>query len=270
MTSPLPETSDPPGGPEELVDRGDRFFKEGDLAAALASYERALTLNPEAPVSLLVKAALLARQKDTERAFLYCEKHLEFFPRDVEGWKLMSRLGAAGARNRDAFTSIERALQLCPDDVELLLFKAYLLADIFQEHEKAIRCYDAALLLQPRDAAIWRRKGRALHNLDRFPKAIACFNRSLRLDRREAGTWKDKGDAYNCLALEKKALHCYRKAIALEPRKAAYWQIAALTYDDLGRRKKSRACYRKVLEFATEEDLDLTSQARLALEGEEA
>lgn len=264
MTSPPPETT-PDRKSEELARRGDRFFKAGAYPSALGCYEEALALDPEYPLSLLVKAALLSRLGQPEAALQFCEKHLEFRPRDAEGWKLKSRLCAGGERKGEALEAIRRARQLQPEDVELLLFQGYLLADIFGEPGQAIECYDAALVLRPRDPAIWRQKGRALHNLDAFRKAIACFNRSLRLNRREAGTWKDKGDAYNCLALEGKALACYKKAIRLDPGKAAYWHIAALTYDDLGREKNSLACYRKVLECAGEEDGELANQARLAL-----
>ncbi len=265
MTSSASQTS-AGAGPGDLLREADRLFKNGNYPAALERYAAILARNPDSPVSLLVKGALLARLKKPREAILYCDRHLEFFPRDAEGWKLKSRLAGGEGMHREALTAIERALQLAPDDVDLLLFKGYLLADIFQEYERAIQCYDAALLLQPRDPAIWNRKGRALHNLDRFKKAIACFNRALRLDGKNAETWKDKGDSLNCLALGGKALACYRKAIRLEPGRAAFWHIAALTHDDLGQSRKSRHCFQQVIECGTPEDRDLVSEARIALD----
>ncbi len=264
MTSPRPEIP-----AADLVDRGDRLFKDGQYEAALESYEKALDLHPETPLSLLVKGALLARLKQPRAADLYCEKHLELFPRDAEGWKLKSRLAAADGKNREALTAVERARQLNPDDVELLLFQGYLLADIFQEYERALQCYEAALRLRPRDAAIWAKKGRALHNLDRFKKALSCYNKSLRRDGKNAEVWKDRGDSLNCLALGGKALACYRKAIRLQPQRADFWHIAALTHDDLGQTRRSRFCYRKVIEHGTPEDLELVNEAKIALAGPE-
>ncbi len=268
MTSPPAEktAADSASG---LIGRGDRLFKNGDHRGAVRAYGEALELDPEAPLSLLVKAALLSRLDQPEAASLYCDRHLELFPRDGEGWKLQGRLSVAAGATREALTAIERALQLQPDDDELLLFKGYLLADVFGEYAKAIECYDRALLNRPRDPAIWIRKGRALHNLDRFRPAIACYNRALRRDRKNPETWKDKGDSYNCLALEKKALACYRRAIRLRPRRADFWHIAALTYDDLGQAEKSRHCYRKVVETGTPEDLEIVNEARIALEDED-
>jgi len=263
-----PDTSASPR-PDEPLREADRLFRNGDYPGALEAYGAVLVRRPEAPVSLLVKSALLARLKKPREAMLYCDRHLEFFPRDAEGWKLKSRLSAAGGRSRQALTATERALQLAPDDVELLLFKGYLLADVFQEHERAIQCYDAALLRRPRDPVIWSRKGRALHNLDRFKKAISCYNKSLRSDRASAETWKDKGDSLNCLALGAKALACYRRALRLEPERADFWHIAALTYDDLGQTRKSRYCYEKVIEHGTPEDLELVNEAKIALDAEQ-
>lgn len=268
MTSTPPETS-APARPKDLLQQGDRSFKNGDYLRALERYGEALDRNPGTPLSLLVKAALLSRLDKTEEAILFCDKHLDLFPRDAEGWKLKSRLAAAGGRNQEALAAIERALQLNPNDVELLLFKGYLLADIFQEYGKAIQCYDAALRIQPRNPAIWSKKGRALHNLDQFKKAISCFNKALRRDGKNAETWKDKGDVLNCLALGGKALACYKKAIRLEPRRAAFWHIAALTHDDLGQSKKSLYCFQQVIEFGTPEDLDLVNEAKMALSGED-
>lgn len=268
ISAPPPETS-AAARSADLVDRGNLLFKNGDCPAALSCYEEALALNPEASLSLLVKAALLTRLNRPRAAILYCDKHLELFPRDAEGWKMKSRLSASGGKNQDALASIERALQLSPDDVELLLFKGYLLADIFQEYKKALQCYDAALLTQPRNPAIWSKKGRALHNLDQFKKAISCYNKALRLDRENAETWKDKGDSLNCLALGGKALACYRKAIRFQPDRAAFWHIAALTYDDLGQSRKSRFCYQRVIEYGTPKDLELVNEARIALNTEQ-
>jgi tetratricopeptide (TPR) repeat protein len=268
MTSLPPETS-APAETENPLPPADRLFKNGNYPAALERYVEILTGNPEVPISLLVKGALLVRLNQPQAAILYCDKHLELFPRDAEGWKFKSRLAAAGGMNREALTAIERALQLRPDDVELLLFQGYLLADIFQEYDRAIQCYDAALLLQPRNPAIWSKKGRALHNLDQFKKAIACYNKALRLDGKTAETWKDKGDSLNCLALGGKALACYRKAIRLEPERAAFWHIAALTHDDLGQSRKSLHCFQKVIEFGTPEDLELVNEAKIALNPEQ-
>ncbi len=254
---------------DKLINQGDRFFKNSDYPAALQSYRQALDLHPESSFSILARAALLARIRQPQPAALYCEKHLELFPQDPEGWKLKSQLAIAEGRSQESLMAIERARQLAPDDVEMLLFQGYLLADIFQEYQKALTFYDAALQLQPRNPTIWRKKGRALHNLDQFKKAISCYNKSLRLERGNPETWKDKGDCLNCLALSRKALACYKKAIRLQPDRADFYHIAALTYDELGEREKSQFCYRKVIEHGTPEDLEMVNEARIALDAPE-
>ncbi|MEA1927515.1 MAG: tetratricopeptide repeat protein, partial [Candidatus Auribacterota bacterium] len=207
----------------------------------------------------------LSRKGGKEEAILYYDEHLLIHPQDAEVWKLKAEKCIAADLAKEAFICCERAIQLNPHDITVLLYKGYLLADFFHNYEEANECYDIALTITSRDSKIWHLKGLALHNLDLFKKAIACYNKSLRINRKNALTWKDKGDSLNCLALEKKALVCYKKSLKLEPENPYFWYIAALTYDEVGKEAESIQAYKEVIRLAVPNNADLANQARMAL-----
>ena len=48
-------------------------------------------------------------------------------------------------------------------------------------YEEAIKSYDEALKIDPKDAQAWNNKGVALGNLGRYGEAVTCFERALEI-----------------------------------------------------------------------------------------
>ena len=69
------------------------------------------------------------------------------------------------------------------DIVELVLKgKSFLESGDF---DKALSCFEQALLLNPKNPDIWNHKGTALRSLGRYGESMDCFNNSLKLDPRD-------------------------------------------------------------------------------------
>ncbi|MEM4715582.1 MAG: tetratricopeptide repeat protein, partial [Candidatus Nitrosocaldus sp.] len=48
--------------------------------------------------------------------------------------------------------------------------------------DDAIRCFDKALRINPRDVKVWRNKGNALVELGMLNEAVKCFNKVIEID----------------------------------------------------------------------------------------
>ena len=254
-----------PPSPAELIAAGDRAFDAGNYRIARQNYITAIESDPEASPPLLEKSAELARREKHSEAISFCTAYLDYHPLDAEAWKFKAARCLALDLPREAEICCRRAFQINPEDIENLLFIAYLEADKFQQYDRAIECYDQALKIQPRNPDTLRLKGVALHNLQKFKEAISSYNKALKEDPNDPRIWKDKGDSYNCLALNRKAVSCYKKAVDLSPRDPALWHILALTLDDMDRRQEALEAYRQVIELAGPGDRELIDHARLAL-----
>lgn len=183
-----------------------------------------------------------------------------------ENWHQKAERMVREERYREALACCGEALKEDSRNVEALLYQGYLSATFFHDYDQALNSYDRALKIDPRDARVWRLKGKAFYNQDRFKEALSCYNQSLKLDPHNADSWEDKGDAVNCLGGRKKALTYYLRAIDENPGKASCWFIAGLTYEDLGRNGHARECYEKAVETAGRENEEIRIQARIKLE----
>ena len=116
-------------------------------------------------------------------------------------------------------------------------------------HEEAIRCYDKALELDPRDALAWNNKGISLGRLGRHQDAIRCCDKALGLDPRNAKPWNNKGISLGGLGRHEDACRCYDKALELDPLNALAWGNKGVSLGSLGRYEEEIRCYDKALEL---------------------
>jgi len=183
-----------------------------------------------------------------------------------ENWYYQAEKLVREERYPEALSCCGQALKEDSRNVQALLYQGYLHATFFRDYDQALASYDRALEIDPRDARVWRLKGKVYYNQDRFKEAISCYNQALKCNPHDADAWKDKGDAVNCLGGRKKALTYYLRAIDEDPGKASCWFIAGLTYEELDRIGHARECFRKAVETAEREDEETKIQARIKLE----
>lgn len=95
----------------------------------------------------------------------------------------LARRGTALAkldRTDEALKSLNRALEMDPNDVEAWIGKGNLLAQMGQVDE-AIFCFDKAIELNPNLASAWEGKGKALQKMGRDAEARNCLNKAISL-----------------------------------------------------------------------------------------
>jgi ABC-type phosphate transport system substrate-binding protein/tetratricopeptide (TPR) repeat protein len=77
-------------------------------------------------------------------------------------------------RTDEALSSLNRALEMDPDDLAAWIGKGNVLAQMGQLDE-ALFCFDKAIELNPNVAAAWQGKGRTLQKMGRDAEARKCF-----------------------------------------------------------------------------------------------
>ena len=121
--------------------------------------------------------------------------------------------------------------------------------DSLGRHEEALRCFDKALELDPRDAAVWNNKGTSLGSLGRHEEAIRCYDKALELDPQHTSAWYNKGTVFSGLRRHEEAIRCYDKALELDSRLASAWENKGTSMGRLGRQEEAIRCYDKALEL---------------------
>jgi tetratricopeptide (TPR) repeat protein len=89
------------------------------------------------------------------------------------------------------------------------------------EPEKALKCFDAALALQPDHAEIHVKMGGAFDKLGQVDDALRCFDRAIAADDSQPVAYLLKGGLFNRLARYEEASQCYEQALRKQKKSAA-------------------------------------------------
>jgi tetratricopeptide (TPR) repeat protein len=122
-----------------------------------------------------------ANQGDLEGAIASWDKALEINPFLSQGWhnrgSALSNLG----RLHEAINSFDRAILLNADDLEAWNSKGNALYGL-EQWEKAITCWDKGLKLQPNYYQGWYNRGSALDKLGKIKEAITSYRKALEIE----------------------------------------------------------------------------------------
>jgi tetratricopeptide (TPR) repeat protein len=185
---------------ECLFALGNAFYNRSEYGKALAAYDEALTLRPDAADTWYNKGVALAL------------------------------LG----RGEEALVACDRALALRPDDANTWHNKGFALGQLGR-YEEALAVYDEALALRPDDAATWNSKGYALLLLERHEDAVSAIDRALALEPENADWWDSRGEILLAAGRWQEALTAYDGALARSPTLASSQQGKAQALRALGR-----------------------------------
>lgn len=88
-----------------------------------------------------------------------------------------------------------------------------------QDFRGAVDCFNAALILDPKDWALWNGRGMARSALNDFPGARADFETAIAINPSSGRLYNNRGAARFRLADYQNAVYDFTQAIALEPAK---------------------------------------------------
>jgi len=181
-----PNSDDPASQIAELKSRGDKYFRDGELARAEEYYRQALAANPEF----------------------------------AEAWNSLGNALCLQGRHAEATACYQKAIALKPDyagaynNLGNLLHSQGRLAD-------AIACYEKTLALMPEFAAeVHSNLGGALQQQGNLADAVDCYRKAIELKPEYAGAHSNLGAVLRDQGKAAVAVESFRVALALEPNDA--------------------------------------------------
>jgi len=154
--------------------KADALAELGYRIEAVASYDRALELNPHCEETWFNKGVLLAHLGSYKEALACYDRALELNPRNEIGWSHKAIVLGKLGRHEQKVACCDRALELNPRYEEARFIRGVALANLGR-YEDALACYNEVSIDVP--AACFN-KGIILAKLGRHEEALTCFNRS--------------------------------------------------------------------------------------------
>ncbi|MBC7952045.1 MAG: tetratricopeptide repeat protein [Rhodospirillaceae bacterium] len=193
----------------------------GQTEAALAELDKFAKDQPDNLDALITKGDVLRRKKRFDEAALAYDGAIKRAgPLGGHHWALFYARGISFERSRDwpkAEADFLKALELKPDQPDVLNYLGYTWVDRGLNLDKARAMIEKAVSLRPKDGAIVDSLGWALYRLGEYQSAVKALERAIEL-RPEDPTINDHlGDAYFQVGRFAEATFQWKRALSLDP-----------------------------------------------------
>ncbi|MFI3219494.1 MAG: tetratricopeptide repeat protein, partial [Methylococcales bacterium] len=171
---------------DALIDQGNELEDLNRLEDALASYDKALSINPNYARAHSNRGNVLQSLNRFEDALKSYGRALAIRPEYAEAFYNRGNALQAIKDLSAAIASYEQALRIKPYFLQALVSLGNALHDT-QRYTDALLSYDKALAIQPDYAEAFYNCGNVLHDLKRYEDAIESYNRALAIHPDYAG-----------------------------------------------------------------------------------
>ena len=150
--------------------------------------------------------------------------------------------------DEEALKAYDKAIELNPKDAYAWLGKGIALLELGR-YEEALEAYDMMVELNPKDAAAWVGRGTALLGLGRREEALKACDKVVELNPEDAAVWAGRGAVLLGLGRYEEALKAYDKAVELNPEVATAWRGKGTILGRLEKYEEALKAYDKAIEL---------------------
>lgn len=188
---------------------------EQNRPEALDAYRSYLEVNPSDGAARARLVRLLVDQQKYDLAVAELDRADAGQSPSLDSLRLRADIQIAQKKLDDAIATLQRAIQIAPNDARLLggLGRLYLQKRDFPSAEKQLK---AALQLEPNNPAFWKDLSSTYLLSDNCPATLAALDRIAKLETPGAGSWFVRGLCYDKLHQPQPALDAYQKFLALD------------------------------------------------------
>jgi len=231
-----------PTSPEYTTAQGRlaiNLQEAGSKDEALKVAQAAVADRPSDPHTLLVLADIYRDDERYPEAVQTLDKLIALVGRDTAAvWRLYYLRGTSLERQGQWDTAqkdLQHALDLKPDDPEVLNYLGFAWADRGEHLDEALSLLTKATTLAPDSGAVVDSLGWAYYRLGRYPQAVKELERAASLDPSDPDINNHLGDAYFSTGRKLEAQYQWRRVLTLEPDAKARSSVEGkLARDGLG------------------------------------
>ncbi|AFZ00945.1 Tetratricopeptide TPR_2 repeat-containing protein [Calothrix sp. PCC 6303] len=211
-----------PDAYEYWFNRGLALFHLGYIKEAIASYEKSIVVKPDYYKAWLNRAVILAEQGRYDDAIASFDKVIEIHPEANEAWSGRSLALLKLGKIPEAIYSYDQTTRLQPYDPENWYHRGVALAEN-QQYAEAVTSFDEAIEIQPEQSIIWHQRGLSQLHLQRWEDAVISFQKALKSQPGNHELWYLRGNALEKSGQYQQAIASYDNALELNPSLHAVW-----------------------------------------------
>ena len=202
--------------PDAFYNLGTVFQELKRLDDALASYDKAIALEPNFADAFCNRSTVLQELKRLEDALASFDRAISLKPDSAEAFYNRGTILQELNRLDDALASYDKAIALDPDSAKAFNNRGNVLQEL-KRLDDALTSYEKAIALKPDSAKAFNNRGNILKKLNRLDDALASYEKAIALEPNFAEAFNNHGNILKKLNRLDDALVSYEKAIALKP-----------------------------------------------------
>ncbi len=214
---------------------------------------------------LYKRGQILRDPQDYKEAIASFDKALKIQPDDHHAWSSRGNALIELERYEEAIASHDKALEIKPNYYWAWNSRGRALSAL-QRYKEAIASHDEALKIQPRDYWSWTSRGRALSKLERYEEAIDSYGKALKVQPDYYWALTSRGRALSELKRYEEAIDSYDKALKVQPDYYWTWYYKAEALSKLGRHEEEKRCLERALQLEKSDDNEEKSSLERALQ----
>jgi protein O-GlcNAc transferase len=183
---------------------------------AVASFERALAIQPQQPAVLANLGLALLRKGDLDPAIAALRQALTLNPQLVDAYNNLGNALQGTNRFDDAMAVYRQGLAVAPRSAGLHSNLGFLLQGQ-SKIDEAIVHFRIALDIDPGHTDAHNNLGNALQAQKKTDEAIVCYRQLLAIDPHNANAHSNLGNALSDIGLLDDAMRSYRQALEISP-----------------------------------------------------
>jgi tetratricopeptide (TPR) repeat protein len=243
----------------ELYEAGLRQMRAGRHLDAQLCCHKALALNPDHADTLHLMGLLSFHAKHYDHALEWISRAIGQEPKTDYLTSLGTTLVNQG-RREEALKAFDKAVQLDPRDADLWRNLGNILVDM-ERIADAILSFQHALKLDPRHWDASNKVGLLFFRSEKFEEALPCFNLCDELKPNHFPTLFMRGLTLHKLRRLDEALADNRQALALDPTNADTYNNIGNIFRSLGRNEEALSWFDRSLELEPYLATTLTDKA---------
>jgi len=218
---------------EELLQRGDLYWYQGNQTAARESYQEAVAADPTLAIAYARWGLLLTLQLKHDEALIRTRRAVELSPSDPEILMIHGMALEWAGEISEAIQYINQALELNPNNATAHAFLAEAYIDSNRPDEALIKA-QYAIELEPENMWAWRNLGYVYENLGQYDKALESYQQALAIQPLSSIYMSlGRNEFVKVGADFQQALNYFRSATEVDPRNPqvyaelgrAYWLL---------------------------------------------
>ncbi|MFB2833856.1 tetratricopeptide repeat protein [Floridanema evergladense] len=203
---------------ENFCNTGNQLKSEKRFDEAIASYQKALQLQPDYAEVHYQLAEIYFWQRKLGEAIASCNKAIELQPDFAPNYKILGNILQAQGNIEAALDAYTKALELNHEYAEAYINQGSILSKLGR-NEEAIISLEKSIAINPNIGAAYWNLANIYLQLDNLEKVVEYRKQAFLIEPKlvNAETLNDLGTAIGKLGNFEEAINYYQKAIELQP-----------------------------------------------------